>query len=211
MNNHRIMTLLVIATLAMLTSCGTAPKEEEPEKLPEAKTSPLGIDQPDPVLLARSAIDAYKRGKVWEFFSFFGFADGKTGVYFSPANVEEDPFFGTRIEELRPLAQSLFPLMDTPSSTIEFGQPMTVRNRPLTVEVPFSVVYDFESLSAEERMRVLTEVNTALASQGQRTITFEEYANKVRELPNDLRHRFIYQKKRWYIDGGVWRPYRVKR
>ncbi len=205
-------TLLALCLLVSLAACAGASKteNEKSDNLPDIRTSPLGIDQPDPERLAQSAIDAYGVGDVWGFLSHFGFMDAQTGAYFTPVNDKDDPFHGTKMNELRPLARSLFPLMNSKSSSIVFGRPKTVRNRPLTVDVPFTVTYDFSQLTAAEQDATLLEVNTSLHSQGQPTITFEQYVEKVMALPAESGHRFIYREKRWYIDGAQWRPYRIK-
>ena len=203
--------LMLTGLLFCSASCaGTSKQGQQEEALPPIHSSPLGIDQPDPERLAQAAINAYRVGDTWKFLSYFGFMNAQTGKYFTPINDEDDPFYDTHITELRPLAQSLFPLMNSKSSTITFGTPSTVRNRPLTVDVPFTVTYDFSKLNEAEKMSVLNEVNTSLRMQGEQPITFEQYAEKVMSLPAEAGHRFIYRKKRWYIDGAQWRPYRIR-
>ncbi len=203
----------IIASIALvffLLGCAGHSAQEEKESLPTIKSSPLGIDQPDPEFLARSAIGRYRKGDIWGFLSHFGFLNETTNEYFTPVREKSDPFYGVTMDELRSLAQTLFPLINSKGSHITYGKPKTVRNRPLTVNVPFTVTYDFSSLVEAEKKAILYEVNTALASQGQPHITFSQYVEKIQSMPSESHHRFIYRQRKWYIDGANWRPYRAK-
>ncbi len=205
-----INLLTLVLCGAVLVSCAGHNAPSSAKDMPPVRTSPLGIDQPDPQALADAAVAAFERGDKWAFLSHFAFIDTEDGHYFAAAPEEGNPFVDAHLSELKPLAQSLFPLMHSPMSQVVFGRPRTVRNRPLTVEVPFTVHYDPEALTTAQKEALLNKVNHSLRRQGAPEVSFAEYAQSLQNMPGEGGHRFIYWQKRWYVDGASWRPFRPK-
>ena len=202
--------LLLLLLITMLSGCQTNGRNSAPgsqQRDPwQGRISPLGLSQPDPELIIEEALADFENRRIWAFLSHFGFFNPENGEFFIPRDGDGGEFAAASLQEIRPLAQSLFFLRAWDFATVTYGTPVTVRNSPLVVEVPVTIDYHFNKLDAPQRAELMRDVNTSMRNQGLPTVTFESYAVQVEALPREGTKRFIYLEKSWRIDGGPWRP-----
>ena len=199
MKQHSI--LAVICLFVVFAACSTSSENPRETTNTRDRISPLGLGQPDPQRLAESALRAFQKKDSWAFLAHFAFRDEETGEFVVPSKRDGGSFSGMRAKELRGLAQTLFPLASWSFAKSRLGNPINVRNKPPTVQVPIHVEYDFSQMTTEEIQTLMVEVNHSLSQQGLASVSFEEYQAQLKALPADTSRIFIYLNKRWHFLG----------